>query len=257
MDLVAELRCKIYGHLLEENEPIKISVYQRRPVREGYGYESRVRAREFVWNGRSAKWMDQPPSNMAILQVNKQIRKEAAPIAYGDNTFSFAHSQFFKAFVRGIGSMCEYVKRIEFPTQITWIRNGRTNPWLLLGELTSLRTLNIGQDAFEHPYEAGFRGRLKCRGSVVELVANVKESVEKLRQIHEANGSDVNVLDIFQITWSLCPSCSRGEHENHPRYGIPPPCTCLEVKLEREKLKTLLRSLLAEALTIEDGASKS
>lgn len=174
MDLVAELRCKIYGFLLEEKDPIKITAYRRRPVREGFGYETKEKQQDFVWSERLAKWINQPPSTLAILSVSRQVNKETVPIAYS-NTFSFTHPQHFKAFVRGIGSMCDHIKYIELSKQTFWSTDKRTNPFLLLLELTNLRTLKIKQSAFA---TTDYPPRRSEHEGLLKFVEDIKEPLE-------------------------------------------------------------------------------
>lgn len=244
MDLAAELRCKVYGFLLEEEGPIKIAMYRRRPVREGYGYETREKQEDHVWNVRLAKWIDQPPSNLAIMSVNKQIHQETAPIVYGQ-TFSFEHLTSFKAFARHIGNMCEYVKHVEFKCT-TWSRG--TNPFLLLLQFAHLRCLTIRPDE-------GLLSVLEGP-SLERFVRNVKEPLKMFDFLERSNGSEVKALDMFRVAPERCSVCIRrekqqqGHYYSHPSLGLLSPgiCTCENMRKECGDIEARLRALLAQAL---------
>lgn len=237
MELAAELRCKIYGHLLEENEPIRISAYKRRPVREGYGYELRKNDKGLMWDVRSGKWIDQPPSNMAILQVSKRILQEAAPIAYS-NEFSFAHEHYVGGFLRAIGSMRQYVKHIDLPAYLSDHRD----PFRYLSDMRSLRSVKITCNS-----SARYSGEPQLRkGEVERFVEDIKVPLDDLNWTHKGDDSQINVLDIVQVT-------SRGCLECHETRGDRSSCEACNRLLElRDEIATQLRSLLADALEIEE-----
>ena len=250
MDLAAELRCKVYEHLLEEPSPIEIQQYRRRPVRKGYGYKANGKKADLVWSERQANWIDQPPSNLAILSVSKQTHKEAAPVAYS-NIFSFQHINPFKCFVRGIGSMGKSVRHIEFPSSTSWSRG--SNPFDLLVNLINLHSLVIPK--FSH-HVSLYVAEEYLKG----FITSIKTPLKTLYFLHGGEGHESQVSESFKLApvcYQLCVQRKQeqeGELIWHPRFGMQSVavCTCGRERERNDTHQERLRSLIEEALKVEE-----
>jgi hypothetical protein len=109
LDLSAEIRNKIYGHLLTSPDKVRITDAKR-----GDFSSAAVR---FGNKGRLFS---------SILSTCREIRNEAAPMLYGSNTFSFFSGMPFMLFMIQIGSNAEFIRhvRIEHVGEKSFVEQG-------------------------------------------------------------------------------------------------------------------------------------
>ena len=100
LDLSAELRNKIYVHLLHSEKTIHLwwtcdKDRCNHRVKRNYHYKKRARVYP------------------QILQVCKQVHAEATPILYGSNRFSLCEPQDVIAFVDQINGSVQFLRFVE------------------------------------------------------------------------------------------------------------------------------------------------
>ncbi|KAK5729100.1 hypothetical protein LTR15_002241 [Elasticomyces elasticus] len=116
MDLPPELRVAVYEILLSEPNPISMTTYKFRPVRETFPNQALYQ--DLKWDPSLGKWTDQLPSSASLLRVNRQMNAEIAPLLYGHKTtFNFNRMQDLRLFLSSINTMRQHLRSIRFDSE--------------------------------------------------------------------------------------------------------------------------------------------
>lgn len=258
LDLPSEIRNMIYSELFTETEPILISsitvVYVgKRPVRSGF--EHGVKHKGLEWDRKNKKWLGQPPSAFALLRTCKQILKEAASVAYGDNSFSFDFSDGLKLFLQATGSMRQYLREIHV-SDLTFSRCNKNMFCRQLKDAKNLQTITLDMDLLCDE-QTGY-----WFAYTPEIMANILFPLVK--DLHEYRiGSDLatNALDIIKVDGEKCQFCRTGksirgeqgcggvlQNTSEGRKRVK----CTEIPAISLNLQEGIRSALAQRLKIKE-----
>lgn len=192
-DLATETRVQILEIILQQHDEFKI---QGRPGRHGNPlravqttFKQDVTNLHFglVRNEATDKWRNILPSSFSVLRVSKSVFAEAAPNAYGKNTFSFTSLGGLDLFLKSIMRMAQHLRHINLAGI-----SGKPSPTLLvrLRNAKSLRSLT-----FSHANACGHPDR------VIQLFSDV---FLPIRQAQRTSECAFNILDAVQVTKSLC-----------------------------------------------------
>ncbi|KAK5720508.1 hypothetical protein LTR17_014909 [Elasticomyces elasticus] len=213
MELPPELRQMVYEIvLLEENsrnidiDSYKPSGLSRRPVQSGFRSTSRDGPHHgLTWDKSRGKWMGQPPSNMGLLRVSHQVRRETAPVVYGLQTFHCHGMSPMEVFLETIGDMRGYLKHL--PIKEYGYKLGKQRSiFSLLRDARSLRSIT-------YPHN------LLCAGKQEQMYYEhlltvedlAREAAPMLRALHESREDDdtaVPICELIQVEKPhLCFSC--------------------------------------------------
>ncbi|KJX96400.1 hypothetical protein TI39_contig632g00004 [Zymoseptoria brevis] len=123
-DLPPELRERIYRVILVRSRPVILSTSRTQKCRirvvSGMNFRSEDHHTYQKWDKEKGKWNFYSASWIDLIRVNKQIHREAAPIAYGANTFTQNGSIALTHFVPLIGSAIHHLATIDFGAKCTW-----------------------------------------------------------------------------------------------------------------------------------------
>ena len=134
--------------------------------------------------------------------------------------------------------MKKYVKHIIFPEKVKWGGN-HSNPFLLLGDLNDLRDVKVSPYALESPYSP----------QVEKFVADIKESIEKLKMAHVTDESSFNILELVQVVSFPCSACRENSAVYARTFGQ---CGGVCMRPEhRIQVARKFRTMLATAFKIE------
>lgn len=220
-DLPAEIRNTIYKMVLADSDVVRLKTYSPRddvafvvngvksirvvrnqvaPV--GHKRDSRHRGQELKTVGKGKEWVEIPVKN-ALLEVNKAVHAEAAPILYGNRVFELETIRALDYFLIQIGDQnTSYLRDIA-------LRTLPTAPWkpedevdidavpnqframLRLASSPNLRTIAInslpewGEDRDEE--------------SIAGLVAACIPALKTLRRSYRADKINANVFGVLKI----------------------------------------------------------
>lgn len=260
MDLPAELRTLIYSFVVEAEGTIKVSTAKeptqmRRPVRSA---STRLRTqRHYLWNRTRRTQIDGNQGVTTLLSLSKQIFKEAAPVLYSDNQFSFEDSRDLNVWLDTIGSMRSFVRHIHLG-EGGWHTNIARSVITKLKDATDLRSFSI----YHANMCATNNERWITWRTSIELFGCHFSGV--LRRLKENGRSAADLLDVVKVKWTRCRKCNLLAPEFPEAYDYcegssaihywRPPCQtkckgaaehCLEVEAR-------LRKVLARELWIKD-----
>lgn len=207
LDLPAEIRTIIYGHLFNETGEIRIDSHKpprqpRRAVRSTFrtGYRCGSRAKENLkWDRVNGKWLGQKPSALTILGVNKLIFQEAGAIMYGDNTFTFTRASEAQIFLGGIGHMRTLLRTVRF-RGIVGMKD-MASVFNKLKDAKQLRTIEIAHESLCGAYYYGSRyPRPRVDGHDAQALCQALGPLTKVLHKAQTNGeSSHNVLDVINV----------------------------------------------------------
>lgn len=220
-DLPAEIRNTIYKMVLADSDVVRLKTYSPRddvafvvngvksirvvrnqvaPV--GHKRDSRHRGQELKMVGKGKEWVEIPVKH-ALLEVNKAVRAEAAPILYRTNVFELETIRALDYFLIQIGDENKsYLRNIE-------LRSLPSAPWkpedeveidvvpyqvramFRLASSPNLRTISInslpewGEDRDEE--------------SIARYVAACMPALKTLRRSYRANEIKADIFDVLRI----------------------------------------------------------
>lgn len=225
LDLPAEIRTMIYGHLFNETGEITIDTYKpphqpRRAVRSSFRskYWATSHAhKQLEWDAEIGKWLGQKPCALTILGVCKLVLQEAAPIIYGDNTFVFSRPIKAGTFLDGIGQMRKHVWAIEFRGREGGMSKIST-VFSMLKDANQLRTITFPHHAVCGAFYR-WGGYWSKNGiyTARRLCGQLGPLVKALRKVQKKEGREHQVLELIQIREHLrrCDSCLRDRECDH------------------------------------------
>ena len=253
-DLPPEVRGMIYGYLVQKACPVKIVSLKvkgqsRRPVRYNFISKAHNRHKGLIWEPTTGKWLNQGPSNFALLQVNKQILQEAAPIVYGDNVFDFETTSGLNVFLNKIGTMRKYLSHVRLPRGAPYTMGcGRT----VFNSL--LPAMDLRMLAISHIAICSGGGRRAGCVTGQNFVDDCKLYLRKLHKSLWAKDSKLNVLDVVQVVAESCEDCKAGQSSHCKGQGKGCRMRCDDTRVQEHcrEVGARLRVLLAEELNIQD-----
>lgn len=221
LDLPAEIRTMIYGHIFEESGEIRMATYKpprqpRRSVRWSF-HSGQYRSKghgDLQWDRDQGKWLNQEPSALTVLGVCKLVFQEAAPMVYGSNTFLFHRVLDADVFLGRIGRMRRHLRTIKF--QGSAYGMGKiTSVFNKLKDAKQLRTITFPHSgvcgAYYH-WNAHWLGAPRGYFSARTLCNYLGPLAKTLNKAQNNGQSIYNVLELIQITGREppCYRCSDG-----------------------------------------------
>ncbi|KAK4955680.1 hypothetical protein LTR10_006619 [Elasticomyces elasticus] len=202
MDLPPELRVAVYEILLSEPNPISMTTYKFRPVRETFPNQALYR--DLKWDPSLGKWIDQLPSSASLLRVNRQMNAETAPLLYGHKTtFNFNRMQDLRLFLSSINTMRQHLRSIRFVSDYRYELDEGPLVFYLLKDAKVLQTFYLSHKIFFGPPYLPFDAEQLVRDSE-ELLENLH-----LSQIKGEKGVDVRkVFSIESGDLGTCRECA-------------------------------------------------
>ncbi|EME85642.1 uncharacterized protein MYCFIDRAFT_82619 [Pseudocercospora fijiensis CIRAD86] len=246
LDLPPEIRNLIYDELLREHRPVRIATYKakgraRRAVRSTL-HQSHP---GLTWNSKFGTWTGQASSAHVILQVNKQMLAEAAPIAYGSNVFQLDDHRGLRDFLEGIGSMRAHLKQIRLLSPIYYSTVA----------ITALHKLKDakGLASLEFPRNMLSDNVHAYKGITPQGLFNDCKQLLKVLCNHRKKQKDGfnELLEIIKITpgvLSICEKARRGEACDCG--SIMKEDGCKNVMADVERWNAKLRNMMAEEFGI-------
>nr|POE94722.1 hypothetical protein CFP56_16959 [Quercus suber] len=194
LDLPPEIRVIILKMVLMQRAPFFITEYHQarsgtRAVQSSFTNE--LEHRYMTRDDSTDRWENMPPSTFAVLRVSKTLLHEAAPIAYGNNTFCFTGSGGLAHFISSIAGMRVHLKHVCL-APLTIIKGRLLTQLGYLHDVKDLRSLVF------RPYLARTAMHI-----LVEVYASL------LRPVHKAalaRGQKSKVLDVICIRGEPCDS---------------------------------------------------
>ena len=256
LDLPPELRSIIYGYVLEEPRPIKLTTLttknqsrSRRPVREGFAPKSHPRYKGSDWDNATGKWLDQTPSSFSLVRVSKQISAEAAPIAYGNNTLEFETTSELKVFLETAVSMRKYLRHLRLPGKAAYTAGKGGATFAALFPAMDLRTLTISHTTICYPVGRGNRSV-----SMENFVDDIRFFMTALYMSLKAKDIGMSVLDVIKITSEDCEACKNANPNlcESGQRGCRRKCHDANTEDHCREVAAKLRSLLAKELPISN-----
>lgn len=253
LDLPAELRQMIYEYLLWEAKPVVLVSYHpkgkaRRMVEEKFRSTSGHAGQK--WDTAASKYDGQKPGMLSLLRASKQLRREAAPIAYGLNTFTFFGTKDLTQFLKTIGGNAKHLRQIVVDEQFGYSckRPDTMAALRLLAVATGLRSLTLSHDIV-----------CKYPSRETDLIKDCWQMLRAIHKFHKATDIPRDVRDLIKIdhskilNFSTCYGCM----------GLGPsfPCThpaCMRArprpnqKVHCRVMNESIRALVAKAVGIEE-----
>lgn len=251
MDLPAEIRTMIYAELFEESKDIAIHSHKPynqpcRPVRGSFVSGPHADRAGLTWNQTTAKWEGQPPSAYAILRTSKKIFEEAAPVAYGHNTFSFPLLSDVNLFLANIGEMRSHLRHIGLGRngwQVSYVRTVSNK----LKDAKGLRTLRLHRTSFR----SAPMPRYPAYGIRIErLVEGLLPLLRTLRKEQEKKQTSQSILNFIRLDKEDCPRCR--EKISTRRFSSLRKVPCKKPAEHYEKLEASIRSVVKARLAIKE-----
>ncbi|KAK3651157.1 hypothetical protein LTR56_005921 [Elasticomyces elasticus] len=256
MELPPELRQMVYEIVLleEKSKEITIDSYKpkglpRRPVQSGFRSTSRSSPHHgLTWDKSRGKWIGQQPSNMGLLRVSHQLRRETAPVVYGLQTFHCLGMSPMEVFLDTIGDMRKYLKHL--PIQEYAYKPGKERLiFSLLRDAKSLRSI-----AYPHGLLCGDK-RAYQYGNRSSVEGLMREAAPMLKALHESREHDVtavSVLDIIKLGRPrLCYQCERNmDKPNYKCANMSCGYPCSEIEKHHTDFETRLRAGIATEVGI-------
>ncbi|KAK5676316.1 hypothetical protein LTS10_011128 [Elasticomyces elasticus] len=201
MDLPPELRVVVYEMVLSEPNPISMTTYKFRPVRETFPNQALYQ--DLKWDPSLGKWIDQLPSSASLLRVNRQMNAETAPLLYGHKTtFNFKRMQDLRLFLSSINTMRQHLRSIRLVSDYRYERHEGPLAFYLLKDAKVLQTFYLSHKIFFGPPHLPFDAEQLVRDSM-ELLENLH-----LSQIKGEKGVDVRkVFSIESGDLGTCREC--------------------------------------------------
>ena len=257
MDLPAEIRNMIYVNLLVEDEPIIMSTTcalneLERPCRVTYknakGHEG------LTYNKQTKRYMNQPPSALAVLRLNKQVFEEAGALVYASNRSQFSHLFDLKIFVQRVGTMRSHIRHITITGHWAFYKTNARSAFFSLRDATGLRSLT-----FNHIMICGdTKNHLADGLPPSEFAEHIKTMIRALHKAHKQNADGFNVLDIIKVDWVRC-ICCRSFAPNFVSAADDDMCMscfcsvkCRNLAQHCKKVEAEIRKLIAEQLRIKE-----
>lgn len=264
MDLPVEIRCEIYGYVLEEPTPIKLRIqfhkkkngpreivrifHRRDPKHHGQVYDKKTKS-----------WIPKQYTHSSILLVNRQINEEATPVLFAQNGYFLETTAALRDFLELIGaSNVRHLRRIIIGADGYKANNARA-AFQALTAAKGLRALEIDHSNLCAPQGRESTTTHRLAGDCRTLLKSLKASYETLNLF----GS---VLDVLSVTlrpckaWSHPPPFStvghRRGHEGGRRNGSCG-CRCEEVEEVNAALQRDLRIAAAKHLGLKDGSNNA
>lgn len=181
LDLPPELRIRVYSYLLVEEPTI---------VPGCTGKATGV--------SRGHKFSRLQNMTIGLLRVCQIVRKEATPIAYGDNWFGLSKSIFPAiAWLVMIGSSVQYLRRVFLGAWVN--QSDYRHTLILLKQATQLSKLFITTCTWHRQWAAE-----KIAKELGPLIRSLHKSQKK-----DTRRKDYNVLDILTISrYEPCDRCN-------------------------------------------------
>lgn len=249
LDLPPELRGMIYDLLLQEPEGIAIRTHKpvglaRRPVRSTFRTAAH---KEMQWDKLSGKWIGQKPSNFSLLRVNRQIRDEAAAVAYGNHAFNFSDMAATVIFLETIGSMRKHLRHIGL--YLAQYKHGKApRIFSLLKDAEGLCSLRIDHHAICHNF---YYYRYDCDSSAeVFVMVHCSAMLKALHKARKERTDMIDVRDIIKVGKSgQCYHC-RSVKKKDCDTKIACGALCKDHEKHDEELAAEIRALVAKAVGI-------
>ncbi|KAK5700648.1 hypothetical protein LTR97_005165 [Elasticomyces elasticus] len=202
MDLPPELRVVVYEMVLSEPDPISMTTYKFRPVRETFPNQALYQ--DLKWDPSLGKWTDQLPSSASLLRVNRQMNAETAPLLYGHKTtFNFNRMQDLRLFLSSINTMRHHLRSIRFVSDYRYEQQEGALAFYLLKDATMLRSFYLSYRIFFGPPHLPFDAEQLVRDSE-GLLENLY-----LSQLKGKEGVDVRkVFSIESGDLGTCRECA-------------------------------------------------
>ncbi|KAF2479618.1 hypothetical protein BDY17DRAFT_42351 [Neohortaea acidophila] len=222
LDLPAEIRTMIYGHVFEETGEIRIRTYKprkqpRRPVRDSFNtYCRRPSMKGLTFDRVHGKWLGQKPSALTMLSVSKRVFEEAAPIIYGDNTFAFDSTKEALLFFDCIGQMRKHLRTIRFhdigaPTTTA-------NTFRMLKDAKQLRTIEVCHGILcgsYYDWDRAHRPAPPDARTLVNMLAPLAKGLYKASPSGETSHSVLDIIRVYsEHNGSRCYGCKIGRNCN-------------------------------------------
>ena len=255
MDLPAEIRTMIYGHLLEEDSLIGMSTYKpnqqkRRPVRESFVAGTYTARQGLSWDRESKKWKGHEPSAASILSVSKLLTQEAAPVLYGNNTFQFFNLGDLDVFLECVGNMRAGLRCISLRSRYSsrvWNNSKAPSVVRKLKDAKYFHTLTIGHD-------------IVCPGwpwdvqlSPEAAVSSIRPLLKVLHKAQKAGAAPNDVLDLIKVDFKKCFNCVQaGSVRCRAHTSDLCKVECADLAAHCDVVTANFRSLVANALGMEE-----
>ena len=223
LGLPAELRNKIYGHVLAEPEPIRISAsrgthLKRKRSENGLTNWSVQCARRAETEEEDIPIVaaNARKNRLALTLVNKQVSRECRPILYQVNTFAFDSTQTLSRFLDSGEE--DFVPRelthITLPSPVAWAPD-QDFGWLLIGDHFKSLTIN-SECVFQHAMTTDGRVNL------ADLIEEFKDPLQQWHESHKRESGRSGVLDLVRLCeFDVCEKCGWSNKDVHPCEHTP------------------------------------
>ena len=275
LDVPVELRAKIFAHLFQNDDPMRIKVICRTQKKNREPYcELARRDHERVRDHRSEtydeikeEWVPNLDITSAVL-INRQLNADATQVLYGCNGFSFESPAVLCEFLHAIGDKRTYLKHLIIETG-GYMRVKSQEACNMLVSAKSLRKLEV-----PHLDVCGTHGLVMASANLPKpyppagIVSRAKNLLKALHESHKASARSYDVGDILQITpmpecgsisWedgSIVFSYPHSNAADHRRVvGVRVPwrgfncnCLCRDVDRVHAKMMDVIRKEVAKVL---------
>lgn len=250
-DLPVEMRCQIYGYLLEEPQAIAITLTKsgvliRRGGTLPSSSQKSNRGRHF--NRTTEQWTPAIPIKTAIMYANRQIYEEASTILYGNNWFSFRLISSITKLAPVLGKQVQLFRKIEIE-DMGYSQGSAEAAFDSLALAKGLKTIVISHNDV---CKAGGWSRQPI-ASLAGVVKSSKKLLQALHDSHLEHNLSTSILDLFQLrTGTEGSKCSSSEPE-HARFCG---CVCSQGERLNTELQTELHALISAEFSMEYPAGR-
>ncbi|CZT19799.1 uncharacterized protein RCC_05655 [Ramularia collo-cygni] len=202
LDLHSEIRDQIYKILLVKPNPICLAVFRRRigcKVVTGTGFDSQKEHPGQVWDQRKHRWAGDPPHELSLPRVNKQIHRETTPIVYGNNQFIQGSSTALLYFQPLIDSSIKFLTAVDFGESCT--RHNMQVLFTALVSATGLRKLKLSQPMVFQAFgfdDGSLDGQV-YRDCAIILAKDLKPLLVCLQVAYKAGGRTWKALHVLEF----------------------------------------------------------
>lgn len=264
MEFPPEIRTMVYACLFESDDQMRIITRKRvnQPRRPLPATKVVKRKGNRVTVEDTTRIL---PTGLHLLRTSKQILREAAPVLYGDNKFSFDDLADMKVFLDTIGSMRPYLRSLQVDHNGYWRSKARST-FALIKDATNLRSLTL-YHADVCSTSASWYARYYT--SPERLAGVMYYALSNLRKAHKATESNISILDIVKVNWSRCGKCEEVKpafapddkcltNNDGPFWGRNDSCKikCKDAAEHCKKVEKQIRKAIAKMFNIDDEVAQ-
>lgn len=260
MDLPPEIRNLIYSFMVEADD-CKVRITTSKKVHE----PRRPALGGGKWDAGSKRRVAPSALYSTILRTSKQVLREAAPILYGTNHFSFNGFGTLQIFLDRIGSMRKYLRFIRMDTSGFQRSKVRTS-LNMLKDATDLRMLSFDHENLcldKVPYYFH-------KVTLTTFTYFVRPFLKALHRARLGSNNEMSVLDVIKIEWERCIKCK----ESAPDFPVDVECrrtntrpsfwannechvVCKDLEAHCKEVEQKCRKAFAKELNIKDHSAES